>query len=89
MGQLLWYDNLNNEKGAMNMFDPWMLAAIDRAGYNGIRDEHIEAVAEELRSSGGCCVSRADFDTACRRCGIDPDSFTQSDLDELQDALNE
>jgi len=27
-------------------FKPWMLAAIDQAGYNGICQEHIEVVAE-------------------------------------------
>lgn len=30
------------------MFESWHLAAIDRAGYNGIRDEHIDRVAESL-----------------------------------------
>ena len=29
-------------------YEPWMLAAIDQAGYNGIREEHIIAVANEL-----------------------------------------
>ena len=30
------------------MFEPWMLAAIDDAGYNGIRDEHLDRVANEI-----------------------------------------
>lgn len=25
------------------MFEPWQLAMIDEAGYNGIREEHIES----------------------------------------------
>ena len=29
-------------------YEPWMLAAIDEAGYNGICDEHIERVAKKL-----------------------------------------
>ena len=30
------------------MFEPWQLAMIDDAGYNGIRDEHIDCVAQSL-----------------------------------------
>jgi hypothetical protein len=70
------------------MFEPWMLASIDHAGYNGIRDEHISEVGEEILKSGITAVSRQDFDAACRRCGIAPEAFTQSDLDALQDYLN-
>lgn len=68
-------------------FEPWMLAAIDQAGYNGIRQEHIKAVAEQILRTGLAEVSRQDFDAACRRCGIDSDTFTQSDLDRLQERL--
>lgn len=70
------------------LFEPWMLAAMDEAGYNGIRNEHIDAVAAELLSTGRTDISRADFETACERCGIDPDNFTQADLNALEDALN-
>ena len=34
------------------MFEPWQLAMIDEAGYNGIRDEHIDRVAASLLSTG-------------------------------------
>ena len=54
------------------MFEPWQLAAMDDAGYNGIRDEHIDRVAESLL-----------------KCGIDPNNFTQADLERLQEKLNE
>ena len=30
------------------MFEPWQLVAIDSAGYNGIRDEHLDRVADEI-----------------------------------------
>lgn len=69
-------------------YEPWMLAAIEQAGYNGIRREHIDAVASEILRSGITEVSGADFDRACRRCGVDPDQFTQADLDKLQERLN-
>ena len=71
------------------MFEPWQLAAIDDAGYNGIRDEHIERVAESLLLTGLTEIDRSTFDYHCRKCGIDPDNFTQDDLNQLQKKLNE
>ena len=68
-------------------FQPWMLGAIDDAGYNGIRDEHIDKVADRLLATGQTEIDRATFDDACRRCGIRPDLFTQDDLDRLQEEL--
>lgn len=70
-------------------YEPWMLAAMDDVGYNGIRDEHIDTVAEELLNTGKTDISREDFEAACERCGIDPNIFTQEDLNELEDVLNE
>ncbi len=69
-------------------FRPWMLGAIDETGYNGIRDEHIEKVADCLLATGQTEISRSDFDDACRCCGIRSDLFTQDDLDRLQQRLN-
>ena len=69
-------------------YEPWHLAAMDHAGYNGIRDEHIEKVAQEILHTRITEVSRKDFEVACHHCGIDPDNFTQADLDKLQDRLN-
>ena len=69
-------------------FQPWMLGMIDEAGFNGIRDEHIEIVADRLLATGKTEISRSDFDEACRGCGICSDLFTQDDLDRLQQRLN-
>lgn len=52
-------------------YEPWMLAAIDQAGYNGIQDDHIDAVAEEILCTGITEASGQDFDTACRPVGRD------------------
>ena len=71
------------------MFEPWQLAAIDDAGYNGIREEHIKKVANSLLTTGLTEIDRATFDYHCRKCGIDPDNFTQEDLDALEAILNE
>lgn len=70
------------------MFEPWQLGMIDEAGYNGIRDEHIEKITETLRSEKLIDISRTTFETHCHKCGISPSSFTQEDLVELQKRLN-
>lgn len=71
------------------MFEPWMLVAIDQAGYNGIRDEHIDAVADELLRTGLTEIDRETFHAACHRCCIDPDNFTPEALEKLEHRLNE
>ena len=43
---------IQKKKGCEFMFEPWQLGVLDEAGYNGIRDEHIERVAESLLSTG-------------------------------------
>ncbi len=70
------------------MFEPWELAMIDEAGYNGIRDEHIERVAESLLSTGLSEIDRSTFELHCRKCGINPNNFTQSDVECLEKRLN-
>ena len=69
-------------------FEPWQLAMMDDAGYNGIRDEHIDRVAESLLATGLTEIDRSTFDYHCHKCSIDPTNFTQADLDRLQEALN-
>lgn len=71
------------------MFKPWEMMAMDRAGYNGITDEHIRDVANALLETGETEIDRKTFDKACSRCMIDPNCFTPADLERLQDALNE
>ena len=55
----------------------------------GIRDEHIDRVAESLLLTGLTEIDRSTFEYHCHKCGIDPDNFTQADLDRLQEKLNE
>lgn len=69
-------------------YEPWMLAAIDQAGYNGIRNEHISAVAAELLHTGLTEIDRNAFEAACRRCGVAPDCFAQEDLNKLECIMN-
>ena len=60
---------------------------MDQAGCNGIRDEYIEEVAQEILSMGINNVSKDNFDFACAHCGIEYANFTQLDLDHLQERL--
>lgn len=71
------------------MFEPWQLAMMDQAGAFGIREEHIDKVAKEILGMGISEVSLQDFDRACWNCNVDPNNFTQADLDRLQERLNE
>lgn len=69
------------------MFEPWMLAAIDDAGYNGIRDEHLDRVADEIYKTGLSEIDRDTFDRACRREGVDSNLFDAESLERLKNKL--
>ena len=62
---------------------------IDDAGYNGIRCEHIDRVAESLLATSFTEVDHYTFDYHCHKCRIDPNNFAQSDFDHLQEILND
>ena len=69
-------------------YEAWQLGLIDSAGYNGIREEHIEAVAKEIEKLPQNNIDNSAFQSACYRAGVDPNNFKQSDIDSLQDYLN-
>ena len=69
------------------MFEPWMLAAIDDAGYNGIRDEHLDRIADEIYKTGLSEIDRETFNYACRRAGVDSNLFDTDSLERLKDKL--
>ena len=71
----------------LKMFEPWMLAAIDEAGYNGIRDEHLDRVADEILKTGLSEIDRDTFNHACRRAGVNSNLFDKESLARLQDKL--
>ena len=68
-------------------FKPWMLAAMEEAGYMDTNEGLISRVANVLNESPNDVIDTAEFRSACRSAGVDPDSFTQSDLDRLQQKL--
>ena len=49
----------------------------------------INRVARFLAKSPNDTIETAEFRSACYSCGVEPDSFTAGDLDQLQTKLNE
>ena len=70
------------------MFEPWELALIDEAGYNGIREEHIEIIAKAIENSGLSEIDNSSFPKICLSCGIDSDNFNASDIELLKQKLD-
>lgn len=68
-------------------FHPWMLAAMEEAGYGDTNEALLNRVANYLSHSPNDVVDTAEFRSACIACDVDPDSFTQADLDNLQSKL--
>ncbi len=66
----------------------WHLAAMEAHGYMDTNDGLINRVAYYLAKSPNDTIDTAEFRQACIACNVDPDSFTQSDLDKLQRKLN-
>jgi len=69
------------------MFDAWMLAAIDDAGYNGIRDEHLDRVADEICKTGLSEIDRDTFECACSRAGVKSEMFEAESFERLKNKL--
>ena len=69
------------------MYEPWMLAAIDDVGYNGIRDEHLDRVADEIYKIGLSEIDRDTFECACRRAGVNSDLFDEESIERLKNKL--
>ena len=70
-------------------YKAWHLAALEDAGYMDTNDSLINRVAHELAKSSSNLIATAEFRRACFACNVDPESFTQSDLEQLQNKLNQ
>ncbi len=70
-------------------FKAWQLAALEEYGYMDTDDGLINRVVRRLAESPNDTIDTAEFRSACNASIVDPDSFTQSDLDKLQRKLNE
>jgi hypothetical protein len=76
-------------KGETSMFKDWQLAMMEDYGLTDTNTGLVNRVARQLAQSPNDTIETAEFRSACISCGVDPDSFTQSDLDQLQKKLNE
>ena len=70
-------------------FKAWQFAALEEYGYMDTDDGLINCVARQLAESSNDTIDTAEFRSVCITSGVDPDSFTQSDLDKLQRKMNE
>lgn len=61
---------------------------MEEYGLTDTNDGLINRVARYLSKSPNDMIETAEFRQACIACNVDPDSFTQSDLDKLQAQLN-
>ena len=71
------------------MFKDWQLAAMEDYGLTDTNTGLINRVARTLAKSPNDSINTAEFRSACISCGVDPDSFSQRDLVQLQRKLNE
>ena len=70
-------------------YKPWYLAVMEEHGHTTTNDGLINRVAYYLAKSQNDTIDTAEFRRACYACNVDPDSFTQSNLDKLQRKLNQ
>lgn len=65
------------------------MAALEEYGYTDTGIGCINRVARYLAASPNDIIDTAEFRSACHACNVDPDSFTQADLELLQNKLNQ
>ena len=71
------------------MIKDWQLGMLEDYGFMDTNTGLINRVARRLAESPNDTIETAEFRRACYDCGVDPDSFSQADLDQLQRKLNE
>ena len=70
-------------------YKAWHLGLLEDYGLTDTNGGLINRVGRRLAGSANDTIDTAEFRQACRECGVDPDSFSQSDLDKLQRKLDE
>ena len=71
------------------MWEAWQLAALEDMGIIETSTGLVNRVARRLAESPNDTIENEEFRRTCLSCGVDPDSFTQGDLEQLQRKLNE
>ena len=67
----------------------WHMAVLEDYGYGDTNTALINRVARQLSKSESSVIENDEFFEACKSCNVDPQSFTQKDLDELQKKINQ
>ena len=62
-------------------FQAWQLAVLEEYGYTNTNDGLINRVACSLANRPSNTIEPAEFRRICIACNVDPDSFTQRDLE--------
>ena len=70
------------------LFEPWMLAAMEEAGYTDTREGRLNRLARCLDAQPDECIGNATFLRASADCGVEHASLDGSDLEELQRKLD-
>ena len=75
-----------DERGGI-VFEPWIFSAIEEDGCMDTSEGLINKVSKYLANSPNDVINTAEFRNVCIACNVDPDSFSQSDLERLQRKL--
>ena len=79
--------NGNLEMNGIGEYQQYLYEVSDDVGYNGIRDEHLDRVADEIYKTGLSEIDRETFNCACRRAGVDSNLFDADSIERLKDKL--
>lgn len=74
----------------MDIFDfdnAGILGQLEEHGYMDTNEGLIGRVANVLNQSSSDVIDTDEFRSACYKAGVDPDSFTEADLESLQRKL--
>lgn len=69
-------------------FEPWMLAAMEEAGYMDTKEGQLNRLARYLAQQPEETVGNTEFLRACRACDVDVRDLDQEDLRRLQEKLD-
>lgn len=69
-------------------FGAWHMATAEEAGYGTTNTALINRVANYLAKYGSDNIGNDEFIKACYACNADPYSFSQKDLEQVQERLN-
>ena len=70
-------------------YKAWHMGAMEENGYGATNNALINRVANYLAKYGSDNIGNEEFINACSKCGVDPYSFTEEDMEQLQRRLDQ